>query len=145
MTTQNSASQIRLVHLSDLHFGPHHRFLPPKTPHGDRSAGAGAQTLVDSLQKDLEAGPWSPGRSEAIGPHEYLGIAVTGDLAEGAEGNDSSKDDAVDADFQFEEAGKFLKDLQGKPILGHQFRADNIFLVPGNHDVQFASKTLAGR
>jgi len=74
-------NQLRILHLSDVHFGGHHRCSPEDPSH----PRAGFPTLYELVVKDLSEGPfehaaWRPG-DDASNP---LIIAVSGDLTEEA-------------------------------------------------------------
>lgn len=114
---------LTIVHVSDLHFGPSHRFEHLTTAGGDRVADG--QTLLESLKADLVS-VLSEETPESSAP---IIIAVTGDLTDTA------------APEQFREASililgleAFLKDRDARAIV-----------VPGNHDVQWAEPNRDNR
>ena len=59
--------QVRIIHFSDIHFGPKHQFAPPIEPDGSRGAARGNPPLLEFVRKDL-AGPdfedvaWRPNK-----------------------------------------------------------------------------------
>lgn len=116
-------SQVRVVHLSDIHFGRRHRFRAPLTPSGDESSREGYPTLLESLRKDWEGQKWGV----------PVVIAVTGDVAQDAKAD------------EFAEARKFLDDLVASPVFGQTVTKDQLFLVPGNHDVVFTEPDMSQR
>jgi predicted MPP superfamily phosphohydrolase len=107
--------QLSILHISDLHFGVSHRFDPPATPSSDVPVRRGMPTLFGSLKADFEA-------SQAESP---VVIAVTGDLAQRA------------AQEEFDQAARLLARLTETLVLGHRLFREDIFVVPGNHDVIF--------
>jgi 3',5'-cyclic AMP phosphodiesterase CpdA len=114
---------VTVVHLSDLHFGPTHRFERQTTAAGDRVADG--QTLLDSLKADL-ASMLSEQTPETSAP---VLIAVTGDLTDAA------------APEQFREATTFILDLE-------EFLRDwaaRTVIVPGNHDVRWEESDIDDR
>ena len=99
---------LRIIHLSDLHFGNHHRFGGEIAPAGDYVAGG--PSLAESIRKDLES--VEPGTPQIV--------CVTGDLTQTA-----SPD-------EFGNARLFCKELcSGDASLGP------LAVVPGNHDVDW--------
>jgi 3',5'-cyclic AMP phosphodiesterase CpdA len=112
--------QLQIVHLSDLHFGEKHRFDPPRTPTGDRPSRTGHPTLVEKLSEDLVKDPGCP----AV-------ICITGDFATTA-----SYD-------EFACATEFIRQLKELTIGGARVAA--VFVVPGNHDVEYDSPHVAER
>ena len=114
MATQTR--QLAILHLSDLHFGREHRFDPPPTPRGDLPVRVGYPTLLEKLQEDLAAS------DDTDSP---MLICITGDLTTTA---------TVE---EFQQAETFVKGLIADPILGQEVTRDRLFMVPGNHDVEF--------
>src|SRR4051812_46535382 len=51
----HGSAQICIVHLSDVHFGPNHRFDPPATPDGDIPDDPGYPSLLEKLTKDWQS------------------------------------------------------------------------------------------
>ena len=101
---------LRIIHLSDLHFGKKHRFGGETTATGDYVAGAGYPTLAESIRADL-----------ANVDHEIPQIVcLTGDFTETA------------LPAQFREAQRFYQALcDGADRIGPGA------VVPGNHDVDW--------
>jgi 3',5'-cyclic AMP phosphodiesterase CpdA len=129
-----ATTQVRLVHLSDIHFGEPNRFAPPRTPSGDRGAPAGRLTLAESLRADIESdSPWRAKGEHRLAENERLYVAITGDLTECASAD------------EFREAEAFLGALRNAPLLGRGLRTDEIFLAPGNHDVLFKEHEIDRR
>jgi len=116
-------SQVRIVHLSDLHFGQMHRFRPPRTPADDDPSGEGYPALSEILQKD-----WAGQTSSAP-----VVVAITGDVAQKATAD------------EFSEASTFLQELLKSPVFAQQLTKEQIFLVPGNHDVVFTERNMGRR
>jgi 3',5'-cyclic AMP phosphodiesterase CpdA len=119
----NPAHQISIIHLSDLHFGEDHRFLPERTPTGDRPTEFDYPTLSERLGEDL--------RGDTSDCPVVL--CVTGDFAHTA------------ALSEFERSGKFLQDVLASEVLSKRLTKDDIFLVPGNHDVAYAEGDVGAR
>lgn len=115
--------QIRLLHISDLHFGRNHICNPEERTF----AKTGIRSLKELIREDLESPDWKKS-VWAIQTKERptpLLIAVTGDLAHTADAK------------EFDDANDFLRELIAKPILGSEVDLRNVFIVPGNHDVVF--------
>src|SRR5215467_5773201 len=122
-TNLPATRQLLIIHLSDIHFGKQHRFDPPPTADGDTPKRAGYPQLLQKLVDDLK-GP-DPGCPVII--------CVTGDLATAATYG------------EFQEAEEFLRGLASEKILGQPRGMDSIFLVPGNHDVEYDSRDVGKR
>ena len=115
--------QVEIIHLSDIHFGSHHRFVPPRTPDGDRGSREGYPKLLEKLLEDLhEPDPNCP-----------VLVCITGDITTTA-----SYD-------EFEEAEEFFNQLATSTVLGRKQAKTTIFVVPGNHDVNYKTKKLGER
>lgn len=123
MPPKQLTRQIEIIHLSDIHFGVDHRFVPPKTPDGDRAAGEGIPKLIEKLQEDL-------GGEDSACP---VIVCITGDITTTASYN------------EFEEAEEFLKSLAQTTIYGCQQSMKSLFVVPGNHDVNYEGKSVGER
>lgn len=106
------SSRMTFIHLSDLHFGPRHRFTLPLPASGGPSDNAGVPTLAQSIKRDLE-------RQEFEG---RASLCLTGDLTHGAEAP------------EFEQATQFIDQMVEHPAIGSRER---VFVVPGNHDVTY--------
>ena len=120
-------SQIQILHLSDLHFGEHH-ICNPKPSASKEGIPSLADLISDDLQKDFGA--------TVIDKTDYsqqkespLIIAVTGDFTQKA------------AHEEFQEASSFLDSLLSKKILNREVTKKNVFIVPGNHDVEFTKSS----
>jgi 3',5'-cyclic AMP phosphodiesterase CpdA len=114
---------LTVVHLSDLHFGPSHRFGSQVTAGGDRVRGG--QSLLDSLKADLT----SVLTNEESGPSAPVLIAVTGDLTDAAKPE------------QFRDAGVFILGLENSL----EDRTASTVIVPGNHDVLWEEPDIEDR
>lgn len=118
--------QLVIVHLSDLHFGSHHRFNPQPTTGGDIPVREGYPSLLEKLSEDLQHRD----------PRCPVIICVTGDLVE------------TGSPKEFGEAELFINGLTTKNVFGSTRQLNTIFLVQGNHDVAFgepaARERLAG-
>ena len=134
----NSAREIELIHLSDLHFGKEHRFDPPLAPDGKKVPRNGWPTLADSLVADFS-------NDELIHPVVELGklkyepracphvVCITGDLA------------TVAAREEFDEATALIDRLKKCGKLNLEQGMDSIFVIPGNHDVAYKAASVSAR
>ena len=114
---------LTIVHLSDLHFGPSHRFGSQTTAGGDRVADG--QSLLSSLKVDLASVlSGTPGE-----PPAPVLIAITGDLTDRA------------APEEFRAVAPFILGLEN--ALADQ--GAGAVLVPGNHDVQWEQPDMDDR
>lgn len=107
--------QVVIVHLSDLHFGKHHRFNPSPTTAGDIPVRDGYPTLLAKIAEDLDQPD----------PKCPTLLCVTGDIAETGDPK------------EFGAAELFIRDLANTKVFGHTHAVQDIFLVPGNHDVAY--------
>jgi 3',5'-cyclic AMP phosphodiesterase CpdA len=122
--------QLRVIHISDLHFGKKH-VCKPSDPTG---ASAGVPTLLELLLKDLANQEWKTFEwafPESILDQTPLLLAVTGDLTQTAGQNDEQ---------EFDQARGLINGLANGQILGSEIGLRNVFVVPGNHDVIFDKK-----
>lgn len=112
--TRISSRQLIIIHVSDLHFGEDHKFMPDPIASG-ATPKESVPSLVDSLLKDLGTYDNFPS----------VIIAATGDFT------CKSKAD------EFKTARQFLEGFVGKTICGTTITKANIFIVPGNHDKDY--------
>ena len=112
---EQTMHRLTVVHLSDIHFGDTHAFNPVNGPEGHPTSAAGVPTCWDCLNTDL---------SNTV-CDEPVAVAVTGDLVYRCSEN------------QFLPAGQFLRNLATEPILGRLRGKERIFVVPGNHDIDY--------
>ncbi len=126
---------LRILHLTDLHFGPKHRFNPPKTADGTFAATAGTVSLLESVRSDLERIDTAARDSAPTAKAEDLRliVALTGDLTETGENT------------QFASARAFIDGLSSKPIFGCTLSEKDVFIIPGNHDLTFADESAVRR
>ncbi len=116
--------QVRIIHLSDLHFGKQHR---SRHDHADAST-AGIPPLNDLLRLDWRSDEWNnrEWKEDSTHPNPLL-VCVTGDL---------TQDAAAD---EYNEARAFLETLRtpSGPLsrLDPKFNFTRLGIVPGNHDV----------
>jgi len=115
----HATKQVVIIHLSDPHFGPKHRFNPEPTPAGDIPPRRGYPTLLQKLSESLD-GP---------DPQCPVLICMTGDFAE------------TGSSTEFKEAMGFVIGLAGTKIFGKQRGLASTFVVPGNHDVSFTQNS----
>ncbi len=124
--------QVRIIHISDVHFGSSHICNPPD-PSGAR---AGIPLMEELIVRDLSPAEWIYpmwGTARDDRRTAPLFIVVTGDLTQGA----LSK--------EFNRAHDFLTYLTSKPLLETTLSLNHLFLVPGNHDVLFKEKNVETR
>jgi 3',5'-cyclic AMP phosphodiesterase CpdA len=122
--------QLRILHISDLHFGPKHICNSP-----DPSASKkGIPTLSELICRDATTLNWNVlnARSTATVrdsgeslPQVPFIVAVTGDITEKA------------SDTQFADAYSCLRELVASKPFSSNGDLRNLFIVPGNHDVLF--------
>jgi 3',5'-cyclic AMP phosphodiesterase CpdA len=123
MTPVDDVRQLIIIHLSDVHFGGKHRFDPPATPGGDVPQEREFPTLLEKLAEDLTGDD----------PDCPVLFALTGDMAESG---------AYD---EFKKAEAFVRGLTETSLLGRPRPLEDVFIVPGNHDVLFAAADLGER
>jgi 3',5'-cyclic AMP phosphodiesterase CpdA len=122
MSDEAAGRALTLLHLSDLHFGPGHRFGSLETQDGDTVKDGGS--LLDSLLPDVLQTLDSS--SIDCGP---LLVCITGDLSDQAQLS------------QFEEAAEFVAGL----LDGLGAFSPAVVIVPGNHDVAWEEATPLAR
>jgi 3',5'-cyclic AMP phosphodiesterase CpdA len=106
---------LRIIHLSDVHFGEEHRFGGEKAPGGDFIPGG--PSLAESIRADLAKLKADKANAEPEPPQI---VCLTGDLTQKALGG------------EFEKAVRFCRELcEGDARLGP------LAVVPGNHDVDW--------
>lgn len=116
--------QLAILHLSDIHFGEFHRFAANQAIGPGKLPQAGRGTLIESLRRDLAATP---------DPNCSVIVCITGDFAERA------------TTEEFRDAEKFIKELASEKIFGSVLGLQNIFIVPGNHDLVFDAGEIEDR
>jgi 3',5'-cyclic AMP phosphodiesterase CpdA len=131
--------QLAIVHLSDIHFGKPHRFQPEMTPSGDRAAPEGIPSLAESVLHDacsrlhdLHKGKHdcSLNGLRSLRPESVrLAFALTGDLTESASYS------------EFQQAEDLVDVICKKSPVSEPLTADDIFVVPGNHDLIYDKPT----
>lgn len=125
--------QARIIHISDTHFGPGHRFQGRVTPDGSTTSRIGIPSLGDSILADLD-GPaftdkeWRQQRS----PYPLL-VAITGDLTQGG------------SDAELTEAERFIRGFDGRAVLDTRLALADVAFVPGNHDLIWDAATPVQR
>lgn len=111
--------QIEILHVSDLHFGPKHRFRPPAAADGSETSSAGVPSLLEHLLEDLKVVNAAGGQVRRV-------LCVTGDLTES--GSFGELRDAAD----------FVRGLAESPEARLLDGLRSTWVVPGNHDLIFA-------
>jgi 3',5'-cyclic AMP phosphodiesterase CpdA len=144
----SSWRQLSIVHLTDLHFGDYHAFQPPLPPDGHPSVPAGWPKVLESLSRDWMFGTFAdrgapptpsgfpPSAIQADGrpdPNTRVIVAITGDLTQTAR------------DTEFADADAFIRGCWTATITGWPMSPADVFVVPGNHDLQWAEATPVGR
>lgn len=114
--------QLTIVHVSDMHFGERHFFNPPAG-----GSPIGRPTLGESILKDLRSDSFAFPSQFSSGSRVI--VALTGDFNERC------------VEPEFEQARTFLKTFYGASIFGQTVSAEDIFMVPGNHDLKYADNT----
>ncbi|MCA1481339.1 metallophosphoesterase, partial [Bradyrhizobium sp. NBAIM08] len=124
-------NEIVILHISDLHFGSNH-ICRPEDP---TASSAGIPGLKELLLNDfLNIDPITKDDTDYSAKKDAPVIAaITGDFTQRA-----SHD-------EFQEAIAFLNQLEVSSILGQKLSKNDIFMVPGNHDVQFDKRTSEER
>jgi 3',5'-cyclic AMP phosphodiesterase CpdA len=129
--------QLRILHLSDLHFHVSQSDCNHICGPDDATAArAGFPTLQELLVRDLNSEywmkfPWAV-RSPTLESTRLI-AAVTGDLVHTAKST------------EYDHAFGLLTGLTNAPVLGTELKIDDIFVVPGNHDVVFDQPAPAHR
>lgn len=147
MSNKDYTNQIQILHFSDIHFGKHH-ICNPQDPSGSKK---GIKSLASLILSDLNSGSWTEyGKEETpayLDEHDSkssdianvrqkntpLLLAVTGDFTQMA------------AQKEFDEASEFLNAFANQEILGKKLPKENIFMIPGNHDVKFEEESVETR
>lgn len=115
--------QVRILHISDIHFGTDH-FC--QQPNGARS---GIPKLWNLIKGDLSSDEWTKfiwaDQSKEPSERTRLLIVLSGDLAHTA------------SPTEFDCAYEFVKEIIETPLLGTEVTLRDVFVVPGNHDVAF--------
>jgi predicted MPP superfamily phosphohydrolase len=127
MSETNYTNEIQILHLSDIHFGKHHICNPPLT-----ASAKGVPSLADLIIKDLQqdiAGVPQDITDYSDHPFSPLIIAASGDFTQTAD------------DSEFDNALKFMNRFVDQNILGRKVGKDNIYMIPGNHDVVYTETT----
>lgn len=121
-------NQITIVHLSDLHFGSKHICMTD-----DPSASNdGIPELSNLIQQDLSTdfgASFSNQLNHSLKNEPPIILAITGDFTQKAEHS------------EFEQATKFLNKLCDNQLLNQNITKNDIFMIPGNHDVVFTKET----
>src|SRR5258708_15725221 len=127
--------QLRILHVSDIHFGTNHICRPSEST----GSAAGIPTLRDLISKDLADAEWEKFCWATPSPNEKptrLLLVMSGDLTHTADTADPN---------EFNQAYDFRTGLIEKPILGTKVTLEDVFIVPGNHDVVFTRSEPAQR
>lgn len=125
--------QARIIHISDTHFGPGHRFQGRVTPDGSTTSRIGIPSLGDSILADLD-GPAFTDKEwrQQLSSYPLL-VAITGDLTQGGQDNELA------------EAERFIRSFDGRTVLGTQLALSDVAFVPGNHDLTWDAPTPVQR
>lgn len=130
--------QLRILHLSDLHFhvpGSHGQTNHICTPADTTASHAGIPTLLELVRQDLSSDYWKEFPWAIYNPKAptRLLIAATGDAVHTAN------------PAEFDQAHSFLSGLIEAPLLGAEAKLSDVFVIPGNHDVVFNRSEPAHR
>ena len=125
--------QARIIHISDTHFGPGHRFQGRVTPDGSTTSRIGIPSLGDSILADLD-GPAFTGKEwrQQLSPYPLL-VAITGDLTQGGQ------------EDELAEAERFIRAFDGRAVLDTRLALSDVAFVPGNHDLIWDAPTPVQR
>jgi 3',5'-cyclic AMP phosphodiesterase CpdA len=127
-----------------MHFGEGNQFTPDRTPDGAVSADKDEETLARCLLRDLldpANAPPTPtpavsghgeGRDWIVPPMRRL-LCLTGDFTSKA------------SEAEFLEAVRFVKRLRSPSPQGLGLDASEVFVCPGNHDLDYNATTTALR
>lgn len=107
--------QLGIIHLTDLHYGEKHKFNFSEDEKEDEIEQLKSNHLCESLIDDLK-------QFEFNFPTI---LAISGDLTEKGD------------DFEYLKAEKLIQEIAASDVLGSSFSKENVFIVPGNHDVLY--------
>lgn len=124
--------QIRVLQISDVHFGSKNITGPEDPTHGSIGYPPLAKLVCDDLNEPYwDRHRWAKG--ELDGVEAPIILAVTGDLTQSA------------SKSEFTKAKEFIRDINSALILGKKIGERSTFVVPGNHDVTFAENRVEYR
>jgi len=124
--------QIRIIHLSDIHFGSKHICIHPDSTSSSEGIPLLEQLIIDDLKDPSWAySLWATSKEDNLATP--LILAVTGDLTEC--GNSD----------EFNRAHDLLSTLSTHPLIDTTISLKNLFIVPGNHDVDFKKQSAEER
>lgn len=138
-------TQIVVVHLSDFHFGKPHRFQPKAAPTGEIAPARGFPSLADSVLRDVTTRLAELHQNSNGAPRQLAGMdgdrgqsirtvfTLTGDLTETADLDEFSKIQG------------FLDKIRNDKTFSPALTSDDIFIVPGNHDLIYDGKSPLDR
>jgi 3',5'-cyclic AMP phosphodiesterase CpdA len=128
---------VELIHLSDMHFGEGHRFSPPKTTSGGKASERGFPNLAESLVKDL--------RDPAT---DFLQPTIVNGTSDAPSHFGMTRVLCLSGDFtktgkdtEFAEAIDFVEQFKKPSPEGLGFKPEDIFVCPGNHDLDWNGAT----
>jgi 3',5'-cyclic AMP phosphodiesterase CpdA len=130
--------QVEIIHLSDIHFGDRHRFIPARTPDGSPPSSKGMPTLLEKLQEDLVQSeneyPVVGGDAIEMQPRKAPTlVCITGDLA------------TTGTYKELQQAREFITNLKAIQELRLDEGMRSIFIVPGNHDILWEENEIGAR
>lgn len=122
---KKGGQSLRIIHLSDLHFGDKHQFAAERSASGKKTKGD-FLTLAESLIADLESHDAAGTEDDAARTEEKPPqiVCITGDLTEKA------------LQTEFDQAAQFCRDIAS---LGP------VRVIPGNHDVDWEQRDRKNR
>ena len=125
-------NQITIVHFSDLHFGKNHICNPEDITASSDGIPDLGELVTNDLMSDFGA-TFTDQALPSTKKEPPVIIAISGDFTQ------------IAAHSEFEQAISFLNKLLKVKLLNQEVTKYEIFMIPGNHDVQFKKETADER